>query len=85
MNIREIVTEWLKNNGYDGLVNDDCGCNVSDLMLCDEPSINCEAGHQRYCNGCKIECEDREEYEIGGCVMEGKKKPNPCHHQRDEG
>lgn len=44
--VREIVTAWLKTNGYDGLCNVDfeCGCRIEDLMPCDEPDpVNCVA------------------------------------------
>jgi hypothetical protein len=40
MNIKEIVAKYLKENGYDGLVNPDiwkCGCHLDDLMSCNEP------------------------------------------------
>ena len=35
-----IIVDWLKNHGYDGLVNGDygCGCEIGDLAPCD--SIN---------------------------------------------
>jgi len=46
---REIITEWLNNNGYDGLFNIDgeCGCIIGDLIPCGEDPSSCEAGHQR--------------------------------------
>ena len=43
MNIKEIVTEYLKSHGFDGLYHDDCGCDLQDLMPCDEPNLNCRA------------------------------------------
>ena len=35
-NVSDIVFDWLKLNGFDGLVNDDdkCGCHLDDWMLC---------------------------------------------------
>ncbi len=45
--IREIVKNWLITHGYDGLAGEDCGCEINDLMPCDEPSIyQCRAGHK---------------------------------------
>ena len=45
--VHEIVEEWLKANGYDGLYRpNECACKVGDLMPCDEPCSDCEAGFQ---------------------------------------
>jgi hypothetical protein len=48
MTILEIVREYLKANGYDGLCNPDaeCGCVLDDLMPCSEPGMECQAGHR---------------------------------------
>ena len=32
--VREILTEWLTGNGYDGLTCDACGCGLNDLCPC---------------------------------------------------
>ena len=49
-NLKSIVTEWLKANGYDGLCNDEeCGCGIDDLMPCGEPGEHCVAGHKTVC------------------------------------
>lgn len=34
--VRDIVSEWLRANHYDGLCNPDseCGCDLADLMPC---------------------------------------------------
>lgn len=47
MNICEIVREWLKANGYDGLFRSEsqCACLLDDLMSCDEPGIDCQPGY----------------------------------------
>jgi len=44
MNIVEIVADWLRSNGYDGLYIDECGCRLEDLMPCCEDCRHCEAG-----------------------------------------
>jgi len=49
MTIREIITEHLKANGFDGLCNPygDCGCLLGDLMPCDEPDVDeCQPGYK---------------------------------------
>ena len=45
-NLRKIVSDWLRANGYEGLWNQDaeCGCELDDLMPCDEPGTECTAG-----------------------------------------
>lgn len=48
MNIKEIVKQYLEVNNYDGLWNADCGCSLSDLMVCDEPDLDyCQPGYNR--------------------------------------
>lgn len=54
MTIKEIVKEWLKKNGYDGLCHPDCacGCLLEYLMDCadwtsDGPDTECEPGYKR--------------------------------------
>jgi len=46
--LRAILKEYLEKNEYEGLVNVDleCGCSLEDLMPCDAPCVNCEAGHK---------------------------------------
>jgi len=56
----EIVSEWLKENGYDGLCGDECGCILGDLMCCDsDMSLNCQPAYSRKCN--------QDKYNCGGC------------------
>ena len=49
MNVKQIVSAYLKAHGYDGLYSDDCGCQKDDLMPCDEGGQNCEPGYQGSC------------------------------------
>lgn len=52
MTIHEIVTEYLKARGYDGLYRpDQCACVLDDLMPCGEPSPDCEVGYKVPCHG----------------------------------
>ena len=46
MNVREIIKAYLKEHGFDGLVDDDgeCGCLVDNLMPCDAPCETCRPG-----------------------------------------
>ena len=50
--VRDIVTEWLRTNGYDGLVEKDgeCGCRLEDLFPCGDVYAQwCVAGHEVKC------------------------------------
>ena len=48
MEVKDIVGEWLKANGYDGLVSDDreCGCVLADLAPCSGMGEHCEAAYK---------------------------------------
>ena len=51
MEIRQITEKWLRANNYDGLVTEDCGCEVNDLMPCDNYKPDCCAGYKVPCPG----------------------------------
>lgn len=56
-NVREILADWLRHHGYDGLFNDGvCACSVDELMPCLEPSSECQAGYAVAC--CECACQD---------------------------
>lgn len=59
--VTQMVTEWLKQNGYDGLYNDDgqCACDISDINPCGEICTECTAGMKEPC-----ECGDGHNYHI---------------------
>lgn len=44
--VRDIVIDYLKENGYDGLYNPDveCGCFINDLVPCCERFDECMPG-----------------------------------------
>jgi len=45
MDVKEIVKEYLKDHGYDGLYHDsDCGCTFGDLMCCEASYDDCRPG-----------------------------------------
>jgi len=48
MDVIEIVKVWLKENSFDGLCNDNCGCGLTDFAPCDGgPYWTCEAAIAR--------------------------------------
>ena len=69
-NIKEIVKEHLVLEKYDGLVDEDeeCGCDLEELMDCDMPSIYCVGGYKVICGGCADNAK-------GGHYHIAKKKP----------
>lgn len=66
--IKEIISEWLKENGYQGLFNDDieCGCGLDSLFPCGLFSSFCAAAYEFRCYKCVHfdGCEKREGYDI---------------------
>ena len=50
MTVTEIVKKYLKENGYDGLYSEDCGCEVDDLAPCCEYGMECESGYRLPCD-----------------------------------
>lgn len=64
-NVKEIIIEWLKEHGFDGLYNDayECAC------LVDDDFMPCESDRIPYCEpGYKNECGD--ECNVDGCSGE---------------
>ena len=57
MEVKDIVEQYLKANGYDGLYNPvgECGCEIGDLAPCCEHQMHCEAAHKVPCTG--AECD----------------------------
>ena len=53
---RAMVAAYLRQNGFDGLFCDECGCSLDDLMPCgtNEWSWRCQAGYKR--PGCTDGC-----------------------------
>lgn len=54
--IHDIVQQYLKRNGYEGLCGDECGCSIDDLFPCSGLNmpgdvINCQAGYKHLCDG----------------------------------
>lgn len=49
--VLDIVEQWLREHGYDGLYNEDCGCTVDDLAPCCTDTLHCRAGYKIPCPG----------------------------------
>ncbi len=63
MNVKEIIQDYLRKNGYDGLCcpEDPCGCSIDDLMPCEESCILivCKPAYKHPCKGeaCTNKCD----------------------------
>jgi hypothetical protein len=67
MTVKEIVGQYLKDHGFDGLAGEDCGCGGDDLMCCCCSADSCEGCHAaRLITPCSPECAALEK-EGGGC------------------
>ena len=46
--VDNIVRDWLKLNGFDGLVHEDteCGCHLEDLFICQECFNECRPAYK---------------------------------------
>ena len=63
MTVKEIIVNYLKKHGYDGLVNVDieCGCDIEDLDCCDNFHLDdCQPAYQNKYNAkrCK-DCDNQ--------------------------
>jgi hypothetical protein len=79
MTVRELVADWLKTHGYDGLWDEanECACLLDDLMPCDSVGA-CQAGYRQHHTGSGDdigqECQCILEGEPCKCVGEHKPK-----------
>jgi hypothetical protein len=57
--IREIIVEYLRQHGYDGLCGDSCGCGLDDLAPCGGDPMDCQPAHRRKadCEACDSVCD----------------------------
>lgn len=46
MNCKQIVEKYLRENGFDGLAGEDCGCGLDDLFACSEYYYDCVAARK---------------------------------------
>jgi len=52
MTLREIIENHLKDNEYDGLCGDECGCEIGELFPCEDPDMDvCKPGYKTVCPG----------------------------------
>ncbi len=77
INVKTILSEYLKQHGYDGLFNAElecgCGCTIDDLFPCEADFSECEPAYKLECP-----CENEGEHEAceynDGCMSTRKQK-----------
>ncbi|GAH92514.1 unnamed protein product [marine sediment metagenome] len=42
----QIIDKYLRKNGFDGLYNDECGCELDDLAPCESMPNECKPGYK---------------------------------------
>ena len=59
MTVKEIIKKYLKEHGFDGLCNMDCGCGFDDFVSCDDDFGECEPAykHKMDCKNCNVLCD----------------------------
>lgn len=73
--VKEIVKKYLEENGFSGLCNLDCGCELKDLMCCKNEFIsNCKIGQKHYCENCDSDIKENCEIDNSDwCIKEVEK------------
>ena len=68
---KEIIVEYCKSIGADGLCDPDneCGCELEDICLASNDFSQCLPAKRTQCKECKLldECDYRKEYECAEC------------------
>lgn len=72
--VKEIVVDYLRKNGYDGLCGDSCGCGIDDLFPCDYLVADCTTAYQHCCKKCPdaVNCEIYDDVLDGVCYRPEK-------------
>lgn len=50
--VRDIITDYLTSNGYDGLCSENCGCGIDCLAPCGNIRMNCQPAYKQICTEC---------------------------------
>ena len=79
MDCKEIVVEYLKANGFDGLAGEGCGCSIEDFGCCDESFGDCVPAYARKCIGeqCAHSCDAYDGAELTSCFSTEKPREAP--------
>lgn len=61
LSVKEIVEKFIRENNFDGVYSDVCGCLVDDLAPCGEMQETCRAGYKKKCD-----CSENCDWHVGG-------------------
>lgn len=70
MTVKEMIEKYLRDNGFDGLCNDDCGCPLDDLMPCCDSIEGCVPGYKVPCDcgeGCDYHISESKDHKEEQC------------------
>ena len=57
VDVKKIITDYLKQNGFDGLCNVDCGCGAGDMGICGNLNEECVPAYlHENPNSCPSDC-----------------------------
>ncbi len=79
--VKDIIVEYLKANGFDGLCGDGCGCDIDHLAPCESDCTGCKPAYKTKCLGkqCKNPCYAYCEAGKTDCFMAEKTEEHtPC-------
>jgi hypothetical protein len=79
MNAEQILVDWLKTHGYDGLYSDNCGCTVDCICPCvGNGLLKCKPGYAKQTCSKDLPCYAECDYDTDGspCHCIGPKKPD---------
>lgn len=73
--VREIVGQYLKRNGFDGLFHNECACELAELMPCYSEWADVDGCQAGYRIPCPPDCGDHDWH----MVAEKKEDDNAVH------
>ena len=85
MTVIEIVAEFLRTHGYDGLCNPDaeCGCGLDDFVPCGAVIVDCLPAYRHLCDACPEPTAKSERAVDAGC--EWYEKGGGCYQTGKQG
>jgi len=85
MIVSQIIKKYLEENGFDGLMGDECGCSKDALIPCEFCNGDCEPAYVRKCIGekCLNKCDAYDEKGGGTDCYSTKPHPKDPTNDRD--